>query len=457
MATQVEAPWGTNDAVVEWHQRKTMAEFFSSAYWTRGWIIQEATANNDTFFCYGPARYRIISWELLFNSLRGTRGRLEEPMNNFIFQTHQLYSCQSARDELGKLPAEKVRELRTEKSECPYMREWLLSIFMSNCWHTTDARDRVNATMSAMPLYLTLGFQPDYSRSTEDLFISATVHLLRTGRSWSHLQFLNPSGSPYLPSWTIDFTDARPRKNTADFDNSTVSLYRCYSFSLFSPGPHDRSANTNTSRFRADGKTPFRLRQMTRGILETAGLIVDKVVSVSSLFTTMLDCADEAKGVLRAWYRLLGWNKRYTRHSTTLNGRARKWEAFFRALCIGNIGDQRCDASHHAAASEALWDMVIHDRQRHPESMREEAQRLYEEMRWASMGARFIVTRKGRVGVAPREVAVGDSIGILASGDVPFILRKVKTEEVPGGHAYILLGGCYIDGKIRSLLVHMHS
>jgi hypothetical protein len=109
------------------------------------------------------------------------------------------------------------------------------------------------------------------------------------------------------------------------------------------------------------------------------------------------------------------------------------------------------DASH-SSASEALWDMVIYDRQSTSQSMRGEAQELFKEMESTLMAARFIVTRRGRIGVAPREVAVGDSIGILASGDVPFALRSIKTETVPGGHAYILLGGCYIDGKTSGAL-----
>lgn len=60
MALQAKAARGYQDAWDELYGRN-IAAFVSAAYWTRGWIIQEATANNDTFFCYGPARYRIMS------------------------------------------------------------------------------------------------------------------------------------------------------------------------------------------------------------------------------------------------------------------------------------------------------------------------------------------------------------------------------------------------------------
>ena len=90
--------------------------------------------------------------------------------------------------------------------------------------------------------------------------------------------------------------------------------------------------------------------------------------------------------------------------------------------------------------------MAMYDRQGHAEGMHEEAEELYDEMESSLKGARLILTRKGRIGVAPRKVAAGDSIAILAAGDVPFVLRKVKAEDVPGD-PYNLIGGCYIDGK----------
>ena len=297
----------------------------------------------------------------------------------------------------------------------------------------------------------TSGFQPDYSKSVEEVFTSATVHLLHTARSWSHLHFLAPSGSPYLHSWTIDFTAALPFLpliTSSDANDSTESWETYFSQLLLHVmrmyGPSNSADN---SRFGADAKTPFRLRHVTEEVLETAGFIADNVVSVSPLFTATLDLKDVARGVLRAWYRFLNQNKRYTRRNTTLRGRALKWEALCRTLCIGRVGDQEFDAPH-APASEALWDMVIHDRQRHPESMRGEANFFYYEMVSSLMGARFVVTRRGRIGVAPRNVAAGDSIGILATGDVPFVLRNVKAEDVPGD-ACILIGGCYIDGTTQ--------
>jgi hypothetical protein len=445
-AMQIEAAKGIEDNFEDVRQQN-IAVFASATYWQRGWIVQEATANDNTYICYGPARYRIISWRLLADIVREVNKVIpERPLVTFVHQIFQLWTCHQAWSLLGNLSTNQAKQQRISRPECLFTRSWLFTMFTANSWHTSDARDRVNAIMSAMPLYLTSGFQPDYSKSVEEVFTSATVHLLGTARSWSHLQFLAPSGSPYLPSWTIDFTAALPFLPSPDASDSTESWETYFSQLLLHVmrmyGPSNSADN---SRFGADAKTPFRLRQVTQEVLETAGLFVDEVVSVSPLFTATLDLMDEGRG-LRAWYRFLNQNKRYTRHNATLCGRARKWEALCRTLCIGRVGDQEFDASH-TPASEALWDMAIYDRQVHAEGMREKAGELYYyEMLSSLMGARFVVTRRGRIGVAPRNVAAGDSIAILAAGDVPFVLRNVKAEDVPGD-PYILIGGCYVDGK----------
>ena len=440
MALQAIATRGVNDAFYCLYQRN-LVEYFSAAYWQRGWIIQEATANKNTYICYGPARYHLVSWSSLRELVVNLPNENHEgPQYHFVSQIFQLQVCQDSWKHAGMQSMEQVRQLRTAKSECVFIRRWIYSMFTGNSWHTSDPRDRVNAIMGAMPPYCSLNFRPDYSKSAEDVFISATVHLLHTGRSWSHTQFLAPSDSPYLPSWSIDFADARPFfPSGAFYSDDYFTFLGTYVMSLYLP------SKAKKYRFAADAVAPIRLRQVSRGVLETAGFVIDKVVSVGSLFTATLDCKDDAKGVLRAWYRLLSQNRRYTRRNTILRGRARKWEAFCRTLCMGRVGDLEFDASH-VPASEALWDNVTHGRQRHPGSMLGQVQNLFTQMYPILIAARFIVTRKGRIAVAPRNVAVGDSIGVLASGDVPFVLRRAKAKDV-SGDAYILIGGCYVDGK----------
>jgi hypothetical protein len=61
----------------------------------------------------------------------------------------------------------------------------------------------------------------------------------------------------------------------------------------------------------------------------------------------------------------------------------------------------------------------------------------------------IIVTQSGRLGLAPRDIHVGDWIAILAAGTAPFILRKVGVvgKQESRRSAYILLGACCVDGE----------
>jgi hypothetical protein len=49
---------------------------------------------------------------------------------------------------------------------------------------------------------------------------------------------------------------------------------------------------------------------------------------------------------------------------------------------------------------------------------------------------------------------VGDRIAIFASGDIPFVLRQAHSDAIE--EAYILIGGCYLDGKPFRIRLHEH-
>lgn len=59
-------------------------------------------------------------------------------------------------------------------------------------------------------------------------------------------------------------------------------------------------------------------------------------------------------------------------------------------------------------------------------------------------GWRFVVTKRKKCGIAPNGVKVGDRVGIIGGGDVPFILRKI-----PDSGEHQLIAGCYIHGMMN--------
>jgi hypothetical protein len=60
-------------------------------------------------------------------------------------------------------------------------------------------------------------------------------------------------------------------------------------------------------------------------------------------------------------------------------------------------------------------------------------------MQTSSSTGRSFKTIAGNVDTGPREMQVGDSVCILAGGNIPFILR-------PQGKSYRLIGPAYVNG-----------
>lgn len=60
-------------------------------------------------------------------------------------------------------------------------------------------------------------------------------------------------------------------------------------------------------------------------------------------------------------------------------------------------------------------------------------------------GRLFIVTKEGRVGLAPVDTHTGDFIALFAGSDVPFIVRMVEgcTKD---NLKFYLIGDCFVHG-----------
>ena len=61
-------------------------------------------------------------------------------------------------------------------------------------------------------------------------------------------------------------------------------------------------------------------------------------------------------------------------------------------------------------------------------------------------GRLLFVTEKGRIGLGSFRVKKGDTVSCVAGAPVPFVLRKVSSEEEEDGLAFKLMGECYVHG-----------
>lgn len=66
---------------------------------------------------------------------------------------------------------------------------------------------------------------------------------------------------------------------------------------------------------------------------------------------------------------------------------------------------------------------------------------------------RFVTTKRGRCGIAPENVAVGDLVSVFAGGKVPFLIRK----STKGEYIYYLVGESYIYGIMNGEVVDLED
>lgn len=368
---------------------QTVSTLLDLPYWYRGWTFQEACANEHVLLHYGQTRCRIKRWEslpaILFNDL-GVLGAQHVPaFREFFHWVHNVNIAHASAPYFND-------DYPMPKDYAKRILAYCIDIFARHKKQTSDPRDQVYSQIGTIVGFRLLNIKPDYTLKTEQVFMATTISILCASQSWSCRHFYIPSKSPFLPSWAIDFT------LSTDGDSDKFAMY-CASFN-------------------ADLDSSFRLQMSRSGSLLTAGFIHDDAVIVEPCDRVGRETGPKTDW--NQWFVILLatpeiW--RYLRKGTVPTS-LDLWESFCRTLCMGKVGGAKFEPEHSVAC-------------RDEESFENAGSSsvVWEILKWADFAQRnamnFIVTRSGRLGLAPRDIYVGDRIAILASGTVPFILRKV--------------------------------
>jgi hypothetical protein len=390
-------------------------------YWYRGWTIQEATANSTVRLQYGLTFCHVLNWGKLVSCLDGLfyplifHLRHQEPLTIALAHLHSWTSTQTCYATSESFKDYLLTEMvfsNAEFSNAPDHVSLSLTVLgRSNHWQTADQRDRVYALVGAMGGFTALDLKPNYRNTVEDLFKKATVQLLTVGQSWSHLQFFYPSASPFLPSWAIDFTRCINMENYA----SVNLLYN------------------HSKRWKAAGDSKIRVRQgrlCSSSVLHTAGFLFDEIIAISDYRSPRRpnDIYDQKAD---AWLDLWREHRYYVRDKAKYFSED-LGHVCYRTWCGGMVDDEEFGPHHIESAQDESSGQCLP---------------LSQAINNQFKNRRFVITKQGYVGLVPDTSQVGDRVGILASGSMPFVLRKVETPQVRGD-AYILIGGCYVDGKL---------
>jgi len=389
-------------------------------YWYRGWTFQEASSNENIVLHYGDSRCRVRRWDLVADVTNQDMKQLlfitqpERPhllpLPNFLIWAYRVHTARFFaglyNDPRWKFDLATI--IACVKGE--------IGVLQSSSTQTTDPRDQIYSRIGSGPGFAHLKIEPDYSLTTEQVFIATTVAILQASQSWSHAYFFDTSRSPFMPSWSIDFTLPR------DWE------------SLFFDRPREASTRHTT-----DGSASFCLYEGQPGTLFTAGFIYDEIAIVEPR-NQLESMMTVKKWILKFNSRLGHWHQSLGRTAMLTMGDP--WEAICRVMCLGIVGKDKFESRHATACQRWLHEQVADD------DMLPVLQSMNYMPKRKAMS--IIITRNGRMGLARRDANVGDHIAILATGSMPFVLRKVR-ERDDNGCAYILLGACYVDSKTFTL------
>jgi hypothetical protein len=397
----------------------TIGALMDVPYWRRGWTLQEVLIANVPI-CLSfedQTSCNLTSLEPLSMTLRALCD-FANSRRLYDGSMSLLYSS----DVIGLLFLN-VPRLQSASVSYPadfrlYARKQLDFFLTTKMWHTSDPRDSVFVLQSFHPAFK--GMRADYSATVEEVFTEATLRLLDRTRTWSHACWSRASQSPYLPSWVFDFST-----NVIH----TGSMHRSHLESdLLFHGKFDASASS-------DLRGIFTAPQM----LSTNAFICDEIEHISSWVPlSRRGSVSESQHIWHEWLDLI---RDYTPQDPV---------AVFRTICGGlAIGQKRFAATDVKLFTDHPIGRGLNVTGGPELNITQEAFNKW--WLWISGLAahqRFFFTKGGRMGLAPGEAAEGDHLAIFASGDLPFVVRKVHTDIHPAAH--IMLGTCYLDGKTSS-------
>lgn len=288
---------------------------------------------------------------------------------------------------------------------------------MQRMWQTSDPRDCVFVLRGIHPMLREL--QVRYSDNVEEVYSHATTILLRRGGTQSRVCWTHPSESAYLPSWVVNFSSSCINMSIA-----TQQLEQSF---------------LESGRFNASASSSLRVHVPEPQMLSTAGFVLDEIMDITRCLTYLERMSDFDDSRLAEWLRFT------IKHNHLL----RKPVQLLRTVCAGMAPEDR---AFRLEDIHLFWDSRIgglYDLEMPEPPECEEKKKAIESWKKSvcdfMLQKRFFVTKSGRMALAHRSAAVGDRIAIFASGDIPFVLRRAHSDAKE--EAYILIGGCYLDGK----------
>jgi hypothetical protein len=399
---------------------RALATIARNPYWQRTWILQEAAlavrctvhGNDESVVVLGIENHMpASSASPIFHPLNwiNVRTTAESTDPLAVEAKEAFYSVCTAGFAQVLAPAGLGDDQSFRRTFQALFKEFRTS-------NASDPRDKIFGLLGLMPMELNI--KPDYSKSMREVYIQATVELIRFSRDLDLLVGAC-SGAVELPSWVPDFR-APPRLKY--FHDEMLRL------------------GAATSYAQAEGVVVSE-----EGVLTVQGVELDHVVAVDRGCTHRSDDWGAVARHLLARRRLFSQHASSTPPDTDGADDLPPDYAFYRAalggLILSNGLDQRLtreDVPHLQHASACIRTLASSfsssSSQQSDSYTHFPDQDALDTLTRSLTDLDFFTTSTGLAGAVPASCAsVGDSILILAGAPGPFCAKRVRTNDTVAG------------------------
>ncbi|KAF2191691.1 HET-domain-containing protein [Zopfia rhizophila CBS 207.26] len=406
-------------------QMSSLIHLFSRPWWKRTWVIQEVALAKDVVVLCGS---RHIPWSTIHFFIMAWMDIKYAPHHwrSSRLQTTALRTLGMLISGFSEALARQRLALRTN-SLAPESFELSNLLWSFKYRSVTNPRDKIYGLLGLLNDH---GVQVDYSKSSEDIYVSFFCScLLEDGGldwfRWMTGECREPK-KLNLPSWVPDF-GPRVMYPISSFLLNPVrgELQRAF----LAAGP-DRSRSLFTIQFEDDCRTLV-LRGRSFDVVSQCGRIfplVDDIVLAGR----------PTEPILSHWKKMVMDTPLEPYHS-----RIAREDAFWRTV----LTDRQIEGLHFK--ENAGWNPAqrLPSRAKYtPPKNAEEERELLQAMENRGLclnGRRFCITRKGHFCLLPPTASEGDLICVLLGGEVPYVLRCIDNQ---GQNFYTMVGECYVHG-----------
>lgn len=424
---------------------KALSRIVDSAWWDRVWTVQEPCLAKDLWMVH---YHLVMPFDIVEEAI-------------YWLNFHALHCC---KDDLSTLPRDESRiftRFIQKVNEIHTLRSWA-AIYPSNLMNllrrfrtrqAKDPRDKVNALLGLSAWGGSDPLQPNYSFTTEQTYINATLALIRLHNNLDDLEgHGSTTNYPKLPSWVQDWSVTNVDGNGFSQIESRMGVYNA-------------------------GGELTKVLLCCDSILVVDGVEVDTVSSVGIVCGTSMNSTKKIFAVLKEWEAMVagdaaGLEGAYANgkirsdafRSTLSADMVRQTRTISRYIGVppreyyrsGDSSGERRYARGENESDEELsrnwWAVVQASREEKVDLKENWIRHLTNVVMKVVEHNRFFLTERGLMGIGGSGVSIGDKVFVLRGGKLPFILRvQDQRQGREGSHhlnnqCFQLIGTSYVHG-----------